>query len=418
MLKRIRELIRRESEEDRQETVGLDEVSGLLDTWTAELAVEREERTADDRQVIRKIVAALAGQVQGLAPAEPDDEVHPKLVQVTRVSLPAFQRAMEAALAHPLGSDPALFYTEAAELLKALIRAQQGQGKYLRAVLPDEMDGIKESIAEVGRAINRMTAVFADVNPRCDLIDQARGTHRRLVAAEKSADALNALAADERKRGEELRSLLAAAEVERTTLEQSTPFLEYRALADRLVQEEQAKSAALVQARAVAATAGHLFRRAGKVTGLVQARRDLFSAAEERLHDLCLQDPALLSAATEATSLVREGGLVLKNREEKVLFSEAGEAEKAFAELEAKVRETVAVVSTTTSAIAASAAGTRHQDLQKRVQLLEKQALAAGQSAADEEERAKAAEAEAGAAIKTLTTQLTAIRRRPVLLNR
>jgi len=364
-------------------------------------------------------VAALAAQVRMLAPAEPDEEVHPKLAQVTRVSLPAFQKAMEGALAHDLESrDPALFYSEAAELLKAAIRAQQGQGRYLRAVLPDEMDGIKESIAEIGRAINRMTAVFADVNPRCDLIDQARGTSRRLIAAEKSAETLRTLAAEERKRGDELHGLLAAAEEERMTLEQSTPYQEYRALADRLVQEEQARDAALVQARAVATTAAHLFRRAGKVAGLVQARRDLFRVAEERLNDLCLQDPAVQSAATEAASLVREEVLSLKNREEKALFSNAGEAVRIFTETEAQVRETTAVVSETESAIAASAAGTRHRDLRKQVQLLEKQALAAGEGAADEEERALAAEAETGAAITTLTTQLTAIRRRPVLLDR
>lgn len=418
MLKRIRRLFRRESGADRQETVSLDEVSGLLDMWTTDIAVEREERTADDQQVIRVAVAALAGQVQALAPAEPDDEVHPKLAQVTRVSLPAFQRAMEAALAHDLGRDPALFYTEAGDLLKSVIRAQQGQGRYLSAVLPDEMDRIKGSIAEVGRAINRMTAVFADVNPRCDLIDQARGTSRRLVSAEKSAEALNALAAEERKRGEELRRLLAAAEEECTALERSAPYREYRALADRLVQEEEIRDAALAQARAVATTAGHLFRRAGKMPGLVQTRRDLFKVAEERLHDLCLHDPVVLSAATEATSLVREGGLLLKNKEEKVLFSGAREAERVFAEAEVKVRETAAVVFATESAISASAAGTRHQDLQKQVQLQEKQALAAGQGAADEEERAKAAEAETEGAINTLTTQLAAIRGRPVLLNR
>jgi hypothetical protein len=417
MLKRIRELIRGK-EESGEETVSLDEVGGLLDTWTTEIAAEREKRTADDQQVIREAVTALAGQVQALAPAEPTDEVHPKLAQVTRVSLPAFQKAMEAALAHPLGTDPALFYTEAADLLKCAIRAQQGQGRYLRAVLPDEMDGIKASIAEIGRAINRMTAVFADVNPRCDLIDQARGTSRRLVAAEKNVDTLKTLAAEERSRGAELRRQLATAEEERTALEGSTPYLEYRALADRLVQEEGNRDAALTQERAVATTAGHLFKRAGKTPGLVQARRDLFSAAEERLEDLCLEDPVVLSAATEAISMVRDGGLSLKNREEKALFSEAREAEQIFAETKAKARETSAVVAATERIIDGSATGTRHQDLQKQVRHLEKQALTAEQSAIDDEERAAAAEAEAKAARETLTTQLTAIRGHPVLLNR
>lgn len=420
MFKKIRDLIRGEEKgEDRQETVDLDEVSELLDRWTTEITVEREERTTDDQQVIRGTVEALAIQVRMLAPAEPDDEVHPKLAQVTKVSLPAFQKAMEAALAHDLESrDPALFYTEAAELLKCAIRAQQGQGRYLRAVLPDEMDGIKASIAEVGRGINRMTAVFAEVNPRCDLIDQARGTYRRLVSAEKSVETLKILAAEERRRGEDLRRLLAAAEEELKTLEQSPPYQEYRALSDRLAREEQAQDAARTQERAVATTAGHLFRRAGKVPGLVQTRRDLFKVAEERLNDLCLGDPAVLSAIREATSLVREGGLSLKNREEKALFSGEGEAERILGEAEAQVRETTAVVSATESAIAASTAGTRHQDLQKQMKHQEKQARAAEQSAADEEDRAKAAAAEAAAARETLITQLTAIRGRPVHLNR
>ncbi|ACL17498.1 coiled-coil domain-containing protein [Methanosphaerula palustris] len=417
MLKRIRELFRGK-EESGEETVNLDEVSGLFDTWTTEIAAEREERTTDDQQVIREAVTALAGQVQALVPAEPTDEVHPKLAQVTRVSLPAFQKAMEAALAHPLGTDPALFYTEAADLLKCAIRAQQGQGRYLRAVLPDEMDGIKASIAEIGRAINRMTAVFADVNPRCDLIDQARGTSRRLIAAEKNVDTLKTLAAEERSRGAELRRQLAAAEEERTTLERSTPYQEYRALADRLVQEEGDRDAALAQERAIATTAGHLFKRAGKTSGLVQARRDLFSAAEERLEDLCLEDPVILSAATEAISMVRDGGLSLKNREEKALFSEARETEQIFAETKAKVRETGAVVAATERVIDGSAAGTRYQDLQKQVRYLEKQALTAEQSATDDEERTAAAEAEAKAAREALTTQLATIRGHPVLLNR
>jgi hypothetical protein len=419
MLKRIRALIRgKESGEGRQETVSLDEVSGLFDRWTAEIGEERDRRTAEDQQVIREAVAILAQQVQALAPAEPDEEVHPKLAQVTRVSLPAFQRAMEGALAHDLPADPAHFYTEAAEVLKCAIRAQQGQGRYLRAVLPNEMDGIKESIAEIGRAINRMTAVFAEVNPRCDLVDLARGTHRRLMAAEKSVEALNTLAAEERTRAADLHRLSADASKELTLLEASAPYLEYRTLADQLVQEEEIRDAALKTARAVATTASHLFRRAGKVPGQVKARQDLFTSVEVRLHDLHLQDPTVRSAVTGALSLIGEGTLVLKNQEEKALFSGAGAAEQVLADSGARLLETEAAVAATEGAIAASEAGRRHQDLQKRVLQLEKQALAAEQSAADEEGRAEAAMVEAVAAREALTTQLTAIRGHPVLLDR
>lgn len=416
MLKRIRALIKGKEHEEEQEIVSLDELSGLFDRWTAAIAQEREQRTAGDQQEIREAVTTLAHQVHALAPAEPDDEIHPKLAQVTKVSLPAFQKAMEGPLAHELPIDPALFYTEAGDLLKCAIRAQQGQGRYLRAVLPEEMDGIKESIAEIGRAINRMTAVFAEVNPRCDLLDKARGTHRRLLAAEKNRDTLNILAAEERNRAVELHRLSTETANELTLLEASAPYREYRVLVDRLHHEEENRDAARRHARVVAITAGHLFKRASKVPGQAKGRQDLFASAEVRLHEMQMQDPTVLSAATEAQSLIREGKLVLKNQEEKALFS--GAAEKAFAETGGRLLETEAAVAATESTLAGSEAGRRYQELQRRVLQLEKQALAAEQSAADEEGRAGAAGVEASAARETLITQLTTVRGHPVMLDR
>jgi len=241
---------------------------------------------------------------------------------------------------------------------------------------------------------------------------------RRLVAAEKNADALRALATEERTRGEDLRQKAADAEEERAVLEGSAAFQEYRALVDRLKPEAERKDAARARGRAVAATAAHLLRRAGKVAGVEKTRQDLFSAAEERLNALHLTDTAVLSALDAAAALVRDGKLVLKNQEERTLFAGDGEAERILAEAEGSIRETMAAVEVTEAAIAASAAGIRHQDLEKQSRLSLRQAQAAEQSAADEEERAKAAATEAETVRETLTARLTTLGGRTVTLVR
>jgi len=277
----VRDLLGRKEGPQAATAVGLDDLPAFFDEETAAITARVGPGCEEPAREIRRAVADLGAVIERLARADWDMALHPKLEQISRTTLPAFVRAMESCLARPLSDDPHEFYGAAAALLKCAISALRGQGRYLRAVLPDEMKTVKAAVDVIGRAVNRMTAALAEEKRDLAAVEALRGRLDRVAALEaEGRDAerrAGAAAADLATLADEQ----AGAGSELAALDRSQAALdldERRAEADRLLVRARALEAAH---RAQAEGLIQLFRRSER---LVAKRGDRQAAT--RLHHL------------------------------------------------------------------------------------------------------------------------------------
>ncbi len=277
----VRDLLGRKEGPQAATAVGLGDLPALIHEETAAIAARVGPGCEEPAREIRRAVADLGAVIERLARADWDMALHPKLEQISRTTLPAFVRAMESCLARPLPDDPHEFYGAAAALLKCAISALRGQGRYLRAVLPDEMKAVKADVDVIGRGVNRMTAALAEEKRDLAAMEALRGRLERMAAleaegrdAERRADGaaadLRALADEQVGAGAELEDLNRS----RAALDLD----ERRAEADSLLARARALEAAH---RAQAEGLIQLFRRSER---LVAKRGDRQAAT--RLHHL------------------------------------------------------------------------------------------------------------------------------------
>ena len=296
----VRDLLGRKEDVPAVEELGLDDLPAFLD---------REEEAAIARvapacrapaEEIRRAVADLEGVLAGLRKADWDMALHPKLEQISRTTLPAFVRAMDSCLARPLPEEPHEFYGAATAVLKCSISALRGQGRYLRAVLPEEMKAIKGGIDRIGHAVNTMTTAFgeekrelervAGLRKRLDRVASLEHEHGDAVRRSAEAGAaLDALADEQSAAVAELESLDRSAEAADLDAERAEVD-RLRARANHLEAEHRIGAQALVQ----------VFRRAERLV----AKRGERQAAT-RLHRLqgLLEEPLPWDDATVAPLL-------------------------------------------------------------------------------------------------------------------
>lgn len=346
----VRDLFGRKDATDRTEEVGLEDLPALLDQEEERVAARLEPACEAPARDIRDAVAELEGMLKVLRRADWDTAHHPKLEQISRTTLPAFVRAMDACLSRPLPDEVHEFYWAATGLLKCAVNALRGQGRYLSAVLPEEMKAIKEGIDRIGYAVNAMTTALGEERRDLDRLAAARARLDRL-------DALRTEEADTARRANEAAEALAELERERTAgraeLELRNRSPEALALDARLDELERAR------ARAEALLAAHrdegrhlvqVFRRAERLC----ARRGERQAAT-RLHhlqgrleeplprDMTMLAPLLAEGLAEVRELVAAGEIAPGEEEpaarvEAYLAREA-EHGRAVTEVEALERE-------------------------------------------------------------------------------
>ena len=73
------------------------------------------------------------------------------------------------------------FYPAAAECLKSCLNNVKGQGRYLLAVIPEDMKAVKSGIAAIGHEINEITASLARYRKENDNIHAALALHTALL---------------------------------------------------------------------------------------------------------------------------------------------------------------------------------------------------------------------------------------------
>ncbi len=310
-------------------TISMDAIPAWLDEREREARTLLQEETAEPRRRIRDATRNLAGIIALFAQAERDEKVHPKLKAIAKNSLPQFVRSMNASLGKELPEDIEEFYTAAAECIRSCLNSIRGPGRYLQVVFPDEMKSVRSGVDSIGREINAVTLSLGRFRREQEQISSARTLRAALL--DVSADLQGGEEKDLRINGRlrEISDRISAIGTELQVLSEDPRREEIRELENRVREaDDQLDSAARLNA-ALSMTASHVFRKAEKIATRQKHPSEIavLRHATELLSDHALPDPAALSpvlaaACPVAERMIAEGDIVLKNREERAIFSE------------------------------------------------------------------------------------------------
>ncbi len=302
----VKDLLGRKDEAPAATGVALADLPRLIDDESAAVAARLRPAFEEPAREVRRGVADLGAVIELLARADWDTALHPKLEQISRTTLPAFVRAMESCLARPLPDDPHEFYTAAAGLLKCAISALRGQGRYLRAVLPDEMKAVKAGVDVIGHAVNSMTAALGEEKRDLAALATLRQRLERVTVLEAEGQ-------DAVRRSAEASDELAALADERAAAESALDDLDRSRAAEELARRQA--DAERLAARARELEAAHRMQAGGLVPVLRRAERLVAKRGDRpaatRLHHLqsTLGSPLAGDGAALAAPLA--GGLAV-----------------------------------------------------------------------------------------------------------
>ena len=306
---------------------------GAVPEWLAER--ERTARatldsgTEEPMNTIRNAVAQLRLIVKDIAGAGHDPVLHPKLKAIAKNSLPLFVKAMNASLAKELPEDTEEFYAAAAECVKTCINTSRGQGRYLQAIFPEEMKEVRRGIDAIGHGINTMNPLFsayrkemADVAAARALCDALRDIRTDYARSDEKAGRILA-------RITEITERAAAIEKEQEMISHDSRMKE--------IDEQKAALSILSRKRDEAArdystlsmTASHVFRKAEKIATrqhhpaeIAPLRQAMEILSDHELPDKDTLDQVLAAACPVAERMIAGGEILLKNREERTIFSD------------------------------------------------------------------------------------------------
>ena len=285
--------------------------------------------TAGPQKKIRDAVLLLQQITQTIAQAEQDTELHPKLRSIARNSLPQFVKAMNASLAKDLPDEIEEFYPAAAECLKSCLNNVKGQGRYLLAVLPEEMKAVRSGIAAIGHEINEITASLARYRKEQDSIHSVLALHTALM--DISSDISKADGKDVRitSRITEITERIAAIGQELQTFPVDERMTEVNNLKTALQEAENKRDAAIRTNAALSMTASHVFRKAEKIavrqkhpSEIAILRQTMELLSDHKVPDTGDLASALSAACPIAERMIAAGEIMLKNKEERAIFSD------------------------------------------------------------------------------------------------
>ena len=375
--------------------------TGMPD-WLNEQERRREEELVGETESVRmRITAArerLLDLVADLSSAEQKETFHPKLGQVTRSTLPLFEKAMHSACARKLPDAPDEFYKAATESLKGCIGGMKGQGRHLQGAYPAEMKHIRMTIDEIGKEINTLNPVMAEARRKREAILQIRSLHVDLIRN-------HALSIDKEGTGQALKHRVAATrdeivrvEAELKSVEADPAALEIEDLRSRIATMTVWKEAAARELTALVGAAQHVF---GKGEKIAARRQETMTAKQIRnalsmlqQHESVTKDELLAAVSTALPSvaeLIEKGDIVLKNKEEKTLFADP----KQFMGLISKALEwferSSSELQTVTQSLDSHPLSRRRKDLEKKVRRLETELGEAEAAAREQESRISSA---------------------------
>jgi hypothetical protein len=290
-----------------------------------------EENTREPIRNIRNAVAQLQLIVNTIAGAEHDPEIHPRLKNIAKNTLPQYVRAMNTALAKDLPDDPEEFYTASVECVKNCLNSIKGPGRYLQIVFPEEMKASRNGIDAIGREINRITTAIGEYRRETAAISQVRAHHAAILDARAGL-----LKAEEKSRRviqriREITDRLSGIEREEKAMPADPGMAEVeerRASLQVLERDRDEKARAYA---ALSMTTSHVFRKAEKIASRQRHAEEVLKLkhAMHILSDHELPDPdelqtALAAACPVAERMIALGEIALKNKEERAVFSDPG----------------------------------------------------------------------------------------------
>ncbi len=311
------------------EIMALEAVPGWLAERERRAKATLDSGTGEPMQMIRNAAAQLRILVNDIAGAEHDPLIHPKLKAIAKNSLPLFVRAMNASLAKELPEDTEEFYAAAAECVKNCINTSRGQGRYLQTIFPEEMKEVRQGIDAIGHGINTINPLFsayrkemADVAAARALYDAIGDIRIDYARSDEKAGRIHA-------RITEITERAAAIEKEQDAISHDP----------RMEEIDEQKAALLILSRkrdeaaraysTLSMTASHVFRKAEKIATRQHHPADiaLLRPAMEILSDHELPDKdslneVLAAACPVAERMIAGGEILLKNKEERTIFSD------------------------------------------------------------------------------------------------
>jgi hypothetical protein len=306
----------------------IDELPAILDARENEVTRTLAEKTLKQRNTIRDLRRALKERVQDLASKQREEAYHPKLETIAKNTLPLFERAMLASLTKDLPEEPEAFYHDATETLKGCVKGLSGQGLYLRGVFPEEMKEIREMVDQIGREMNAMTPSIAAARSIRALLSSVRADLSRLKSAETEKKTgieeflpLKEELGRKEREYDQLCERIAIMKEAVETEELRADREEVAALNREFLDEERTLGADL-------AVLSHVFRKGEKILARtmgpasakdLDALVDTLAGSGIPAEDQIM--PGLSRSLPVIESMIKSGDLVLKNKEEKELFS-------------------------------------------------------------------------------------------------
>jgi len=313
-------------------TLTFDAIPAWLDEHEKTLRTSLRTKTDAPVQNIRNATAHLQHIVNGIADAEHDPAIHPKLKAIAKNSLPLFVKAMKASLSKDLPEDIEEFYSAAVECVKGCLNSTRGQGRYLQVVFPEEMKAVKTGIDAMGREINAITTSLTAYRKQKTQSDEVRVLYNALL--DIRTDSEKALEKDHR-----IRTRIAEITNRTEYLKKELENLSTDAGMDEIkkakftLDDREKKLDGLTRAyTTLSMTASHVFRKAEKIATKQRHPAEISTLRHviDLLSDHTVPGPddlasALTMACPIAERMIGTGEIILKNKEERGIFSDTAQ---------------------------------------------------------------------------------------------
>jgi hypothetical protein len=308
-----------------------DAIPAWLDEREKTSRVLLETETKVPIQNIRNATAQLQHIVNSIADAEHDPAIHPKLKSIAKNSLPLFVKAMNASLSKDLPDDIEGFYSGAVECVKGCLNSTRGQGRYLQVVFPEEMKAVKTGIDAIGREMNAITTSLTTYRKQKDLITKIRTLYDALL--DIRIDTEKSIEKDKRitTRIAEITYRLTGIEKELRDLSSDAGMKEVDEKKSALAEIEKKRDEQIRAYTALSMAAAHVFRKAEKIATKQRHATDVSALRHtiDLLSDHTAPDSkdlasALATACPVAQRMIEAGEILLKNKEERAIFSDTG----------------------------------------------------------------------------------------------
>jgi hypothetical protein len=311
---------------------------------TSRLALEHETVTPIEN--IRNATAQLQHIVNGIADAEHDPAIHPKLKSIAKNSLPLFVKAMNSSLSKELPEDIEEFYSAAAECVKGCLNSIRGQGRYLQVVFPEEMKAVKSGIDAIGRELNVITASLTRYRKTKTLIQSIRSLYDALkdirIDTEKSREKNQRMSA----RIKEYSERISVIKKELLVLPSDAGMKEVNEKKGVLAEMEKRQSEAHRTYAALSMTVSHVFRKAEKIatkqrqaTEIATIRQAIDLLSDHTVPEIKDLESALNTAFPIVQKMIGAGNIELKNKEERAVFSDTGRFCTEMCSIGTEIRE-------------------------------------------------------------------------------